>query len=140
MITEDRLHHIIGVARLMKDYCIKNNYSEDYQKEMFTLGYLHDIGYEFGDNLTHAEIGGNMLKNQNYKYYNEVKYHGVPKSEYSSNELDLLNWADMHINGKGSYVTFEDRLIDIANRRGEDSVAYKCAKQVIEELKNKGFN
>ena len=140
MITEDRLHHIISVARLMKEYCEKHNFDSEYCEEMFTLGFLHDIGYEFGDNLTHSEIGGRNLENQNYKYFNEIKYHGVPNCEYFSKELDLLNYADMHIDGKGNFVTFEERLLDILARCGEDSVAYINSKIIIKKLKEKEFN
>lgn len=140
MITNDRLNHILAVARLMKNRCIEQNKDDSYTKDMFTLGLLHDIGYEFGENFNHSEVGGDMLKNQGYKYYNEIKFHGDPNANYSSPELDLLNFADMHTNGKGEYVSFEERLVDIASRRGKDSEAYKTSKQTIEKLIQKGFN
>ena len=140
MISEDRQKHIISVARLMKEYCVKHGFDDEYAEDMFYLGILHDIGYEFGDNVSHMEVGGNILKRQNYKYYNEVMYHGNPNCEYSSKELDLLNWADMHIDGKGNFVTFDERLKDIANRRGKDSMAYVNSKFIIKDLINKNFN
>lgn len=58
---------------------------------------------------------------------------------YESPALDLLNFADMHINKKGEYVSFADRLQDIANRRGKDSPHYKNCKVVIDGLLAKGF-
>lgn len=140
MITSDRLNHIVAVARYMKDYCLKNGFDEYYCKEMFTLGILHDIGYEFCEHAKHNIVGGELLEKQNYKYANEVKFHGVPNSNYSSLELDLLNCADMHTDGKGNYVTFDERLWDIKNRRGEDSDAYKNSKQIISDLISKGYN
>ena len=140
MITSDRLNHILSVARLMKDYCIEHQYDMSYCEDMFTLGFLHDIGYEFGEHADHNELGRNILHNQDYKYANEIKYHGVSNSPYSSKELDILNWADMHIDGHGNYVSFDGRLLDIKNRRGESSDAYANSILIINELISKGFN
>ena len=140
MITNERYNHIIAVARLMMDETLKK-YPDDEKKaeDMFVLGLLHDIGYEFGDNLDHNDIGGHILERQNYKYFNEVKYHGVCESNYQSNELDLLNYADMHINARGDYVSFDERLEDIKNRRGGESQAYISSKKIIDELIMKGY-
>ena len=140
MISNDRFNHIISVARLMKDECLKRQFPQQYIEEMFTLGYLHDIGYEFSEHADHNAVGAEFLQRQNYKYSSEIKYHGVPNCEYSSFELDLLNWADMHTDGKGNYVTFDERLADIANRRGSDSPAYINSKKIINSLIEKGFN
>jgi len=46
----------------------------------------------------------------------------------------------MHINKKGEYVSFEDRLEDIKSRRGEDSPHYKNSKIIIDKLKEKFKN
>ena len=139
MISNDRLKHIVEIARLMKKYCLENNYSNEYCENMFTLGMLHDIGYEFTEHSEHNCVGGEILKRQNYKYYNEVMWHGIPNSQYESRELDILNFADMHIDSKGNYVSFLERLDDIKNRRGENSDAYKNSKSIIDSLIAKGF-
>lgn len=136
MIDNERLKHIFEVARLMKDKAKILGLDEE---EMFTLGLLHDIGYEFGDSEEHHIVGFQILEKQNYMYSKEVLYHGKPNSEYKSLALDLLNFADMHIDKKGNYVSFENRLEDIKNRRGEQSMAYINSKKVIEELLNKKF-
>ena len=136
MIDNDRLNHIIAVARLMKDNADKLGLDK---QEMFTLGMLHDVGYEFGESEEHHIKGYEMLKKQNYKYSKEVRYHGMPTSDYSSQALDLLNFADMHINKKGEYVSFEDRLKDIASRRGENSTAYINCKIIIDNFKKRKF-
>ena len=73
MIDENRVKHIMGVAKVMKDNASQWGLDE---KDMFTLGLLHDIGYEFGSSEEHHLIGGDMLKNQEYMYYKEVLYHG----------------------------------------------------------------
>ena len=139
MISNDRLNHMINVARLMKQYCEEKGFQKKYCEEMFTLGMLHDIGYEFGEHLNHNQIGSELLKQQGYKYYNEVLWHGVPHCNYTSLELDILNYADMHINGKGELVSFEERLNDIKNRYNQNSVTYKNAEIIIDSLISKGF-
>lgn len=136
MIDLDKEKHIFAVARLMKDNAEKVGLNPE---EMFTLGLLHDIGFEFGGSEEHHRVGYEILKSQNYKYAKEVLYHGMPTNEYSSVELDLLNFADMHINKKGEYVSFEDRLEDIKSRRGEDSPHYKNSKKIIQSLIDKNF-
>lgn len=137
MIDENRLKHIVAVARLMKDNAEK--YGLD-AEDMFTLGLVHDIGYEFGGSEQHHTKGAEILEKQDYKYFKEVLYHGKPNTGYESPALDLLNFADMHINKLGEFVTYEDRLKDIADRRGYDSPHYRNCKIVIDNLKEKGYN
>ena len=136
MIDENRIKHTLAVAKLMKDNALKLGLDKE---EMFTLGMLHDIGYEFIDGEKHTEIGGEILKKQKYKYYKEVLYHGVVNCEYKSRALVLLNFADMHINLKGNFVSFNERLEDIKTRRGENSPQYINSKLIILELKHKNF-
>ena len=131
MIDEDRQKHILAVAKLMQENAKKFGLDE---QEMFTLGYLHDIGYAFGNGENHHIDGSELLKKQNYKYYKEVLYHGKPVENYSSRALDLLNFADMHIGKKGNYLTFDERLEDIKSRRGENSPHYQNSKKVIDRL------
>ena len=137
MIDENRLKHIYGVAKLMAENAEKHGLNK---QEMFMLGFLHDIGYEFGGSEEHHVVGAEMLEKENYKYFKEVLFHGMPNVGYESPALDLLNFADMHINKKGEYVTFEERLKDIAERRGKDSPHFKNCTVIIEGLKQKGFS
>lgn len=127
---------MLGVAKLMRKYAKKLNLDEH---EMFVLGLLHDIGYEFGDNSNHNEIAFNILNKNNYKYAYEILYHGIADTQYSSPELDLLNYADMHIDTQGNYVSFDNRLQDIKSRRGETSPAYINALKVVALLTDKNF-
>jgi len=136
MIDNDRIKHIFAVAKIMKDNA--ENLGLDAQ-EMFTLGLLHDIGYEFGGSEEHHINGYEILKKQNYKYAKEVLYHGKPTAEYYSVALDLLNYADMHIDKKGNYVEFDERIEDIKQRRGEDSPHYQNCKKIIDGLKQRNF-
>ena len=138
-ITDDRMMHILTVARQMKEKSMELGWTEEKSQEMFVLGLNHDLGYEFGENSNHHLIGGTILKNMTFKYYQEVLYHGVNDCEYQSKELDLLNWADMHTDGKGNRVTFEERLTDIAVRRGKESRAYIESEKMCNSLVKKGW-
>ena len=139
MISNDRFKHSIAVARLLKAKCEDCQFGKDFAQEMFMLGLLHDIGYEFGPNSNHNILGGTILEKEGYKYFEEVKHHGRADSSYSSKALDLLNWADMHISGNGQYVSFDERLKDIKNRYGAESSQFDNAKKLIEQLKKKNF-
>ncbi|WP_443596454.1 hypothetical protein [Agathobacter sp.] len=97
-------------------------------EEAFVLGVLHDIGYKFSSQQQeHASIGGLLLKEQGYKYWQEVYYHGIPQNNYDSNMLRLLNYADMITGPTGIYMTIQERIDDIAKRYGEDSWRVKEA-------------
>lgn len=141
MITVDRQKHMFEVANFLKDFAIKEKMKSQDVEDLFTLGLLHDIGYEFLDEKdysTHPIVGGLMLKKQKYKYWKEVYYHGEANCKYKSKFLDLLNWADMHIDGKGNYVSFEGRMQDI-DKRYAGCKNKPDIKPIVDELKAKGF-
>lgn len=139
MIDNDRLNHSIAVSRKMVEIGKSYNLNEEQLQELFVLGYNHDIGYEYGDNEKHRIVGGNILKESNYKYWKEVYYHGEINCEYHSLYLDILNKADMQINKYGKDVGYEKRLEDIKLRYGEDSNIYKKAKILINNLRKEGL-
>ena len=133
MIDNNRMMHIMGVSRLMKQKASLLGLDE---KEMFILGFLHDFGYEFQDLNKHAIFAGEIMENMGFKHYKEIMFHGDIDAEYKSLALDLLNWCDMHIDGKGNFVTFEERLNDIKTRHGENSLAYKNCLTMVDRLRN----
>ena len=134
-ISNDRLKHSVGVARLMYEMSLQKRWSLEKSKEMFSLGFLHDIGYEFSERQEeHPQIGGTMLKRQGYKYWKEVYYHGTVIDEYHSEELMLLDVADMLIDSCGVRVEATERLEDILRRYGIESMQYKGAKLLAKEL------
>lgn len=97
---------------------------------MFLLGYIHDIGYEFSTEQSgHSLIGGELLKEAGYKYWQEVRWHDIPSSPYKSNELLILNMTDLLTNGKGEAATLEQRLADIITEYGIKSKQYKDAQK-----------
>ena len=129
----DRLKHSISVGRKMIEIGKKYNLSDQELKELFLLGYNHDIGYEFSDKVTnHNRIGGEILKNNGYKYWQEVYYHGEPDIQFKSLYLDILNQADMQIDKYGNDVGYKKRLEDIKQRYGINSIQYTKANQIIE--------
>lgn len=52
-ISEDRLHHIIGVARKAYAIAKQRGHSEEFARKMFMAGWLHDVGYEFSEKQGH---------------------------------------------------------------------------------------
>ena len=136
-MDEDRVKHAIAVARKMIQIAKDIGLSENEINDCFIIDYNHDIGYEFGTNESHNIIGGNMLKNSGYKYWQEVYYHGNPEAGYNSLYLDILNEADMKINKYGKDVGYEKRLEDIRNRYGSDAVQYNDALKIIDYLENR---
>lgn len=109
-------------------------------QEAFVIGILHDIGYEFSDiQKEHCFRGGELLKEQEYKYWQEIYYHGVTQQQYASQELDLLNYADMTTGPKGENMTLNERIDDIIIRYGNDSAQAKDAQKIIEKLVKAGF-
>ena len=134
-MDKDRLNHSYAVGKKMVEIGKEKNLSEEEQEDLFVLGINHDIGYQFGNNENHNELGAEFLKENGYKYWKEVYYHGKPNSEYSSIYLDILNEADMKINKEGQEVSYEERLDDIADRYGKESIQYQNAEKVISTLK-----
>ena len=122
-ITIDRIKHSLSVATKMKELVTTDK--EKYQvnpDDAFILGMLHDIGYEFSEEQKeHASRGGLVLKEQNYKYWQEVFYHGISQNEYDSPMLRLLNYVDMITGPTGEYITIRERIDDISKRYGKGS-------------------
>lgn len=138
MITQNRWQHILGVARKAKMLAEKLKPNDtQYAEDMFLLGIMHDLGYEFIEsNASHAAIGGEILKRSGYQYWQEVALHGDEKVDDMTDELFILNCADMSTGPKGEDFTFDERLEEIASRFGEDADAYKKCVIEVEKLKS----
>lgn len=135
MMKLERGVHSLAVAKKMKEIGKEYNLKDNELEDLFVLGLNHDIGYEYTENgVNHEVIGGKILKRNGYKYWKEVYYHGKIPSEYNSLYLDILNKADMQIDSSGSDVGYENRLLDIKNRHGEESEAYKRCKKLVESF------
>lgn len=141
MISAYRMAHQLGVARCVVELARqRGGYSDEELQELFLMGYLHDVGYEFTEDSTeHAAVGGEVLARAGFEYWREVAYHGMPDCPYASPELDILNAADMHTSPVGEPVSYEERLQGIRDRYGEDAPHCANAAAVIEELRRKGW-
>lgn len=138
MITENRWQHILGVARKSYEFALKMRpHDEKYAEDMFLLGLLHDLGYEFTETgKGHALIGGEILKRSGYKYWEEVAGHGYSENAVMTDELFILNCADMSVGSDGRNCTMSERLEDISVRYGKNSYAYIKATLEIEKLQS----
>ncbi|MBQ8481135.1 MAG: HD domain-containing protein [Alphaproteobacteria bacterium] len=138
MITENRWMHILGVARKAKEIAAKFKPNDDkFIEDMFLLGIMHDLGYEFMEsNTSHAAVGGEILKRGGYKYWQEVAMHGDETVENMTDQLFILNCADMMTGPNGENFTFDERLKEIGNRFGKDSAPYQKCIIEVRKLKN----
>lgn len=137
-MDEDRLKHSLAVARKMVEIAKNKSLSTEDIENCFAIGFNHDIGYEFTPNgVNHNVIGGNILKNNGFKYWQEVYYHGENDTKYDSLYLTILNQADMQIDKYGNDVGYDKRLCDIKSRYGEDSIVYKKCFELIEKIRLK---
>lgn len=142
MITEDRIRHMLSVAR--KCYSLAKetyNLSEDDARTCFVMGLLHDIGYEFCEkNSEHPEVGYNMLEHLTNNTYlcnrinNIIKNHGNINVKHNSILDKILNTADLSVDAKGNFVSVEERIKDIGNRYGFNSSNYLDAKKMAEMI------
>lgn len=135
-----RYQHCFNVGKKMYKYAKeKLGWSEKKAREMFVLGNIHDIGYEFdGDKFGHDIALADCLND--YKYTNEIRYHTYFQTEYQSPEMDLLYFGDMTVNGVGKWCTFNERLADLTDRYGKDSIVVKESEDIANYLKEKGFD
>ena len=126
--------HSITVWKIMQQLALEKTGNQDYANDMFVLWYLHDIGKQFWYTADHAEKGWEILRNANYKYWQEIYYHGCVDMKYSSPELDLLNTADMQVLQDWTRVPVIERLKDIWKRHWLDSFQYKNSVKISEKL------
>lgn len=131
-MEQNRIKHILAVADKMRRNAEKFGVDPD---DAYLVGYLHDVGYEY-NRLEHNKSGGSILERNGFKHWKEIYYHGDTNPPYKSAMLNLLNWADMQTDYDGTDVTFDKRLEHIAERYGKESVQYRNATIVIEDVKN----
>ena len=144
MITDEKLHHILGVARKCYAIAKSNGEPEDFCRKMFMIGWMHDVGYEFlpdGNATGHPKVSEEMYLscldpttqavNEFSNTSNAIQFHGhLP--DIVSKEWMILNMADMTIDHTGKEVDVHERLDSIKKRRGQETyeLAYKVAQKV----------
>ncbi len=139
-MDENRCLHSLGVAKKMVAIGKSKGLKISDLNDLFTLGIVHDIGYEFGPSNEHQKLGGLVLKENGYRYWQEVYYHGLVQNEYSSLFLDILNQSDMQIDKMGKDVGYEGRLADIKSRYGEGSNVYISCVNLVNFIKERESN
>jgi predicted hydrolase (HD superfamily) len=141
-IGEDRLKHILAVARRCYEIAKYRGFNETFCRKMFVIGFLHDIGYEFSEsNSEHSDVGYELLKDiiSDEKILLAIKKHGKVVEEQSK-ELNILNCADMTVDSKGNVVDVLGRLKDIRDRYNEHPEVYLTAIGVAEMSNLIGVN
>lgn len=127
LLTRQRAMHCRGVALFMYEYAPVLGLDA---RESALCGWLHDFGYLFGDNRTHAESCGLLLEQVGYRDWRQVAVHGDPQG-LSTPLGVLLNIADMWVSPQGERIGFDARLADVAVRYGADSPQYgECSTMV----------
>lgn len=135
-ISYDRLKHSLAVARKCSEIAEKEfSGTREYCVDMFILGFVHDIGYEFSrEQSEHALRGSEALKRNGYRYSNEVSNHGKPGHVTDSMQQYIIDKADMMTSPEGEPITISNRLDGIARRYGKDSIQYNEAAKLAAEL------
>lgn len=141
-ITDNRLNHIISVARKCY-YLAKHKYgmSEIDARKAFLMGFLHDIGYEFATEApVHPSVAADILNSFNAEEWNElilaVSTHGKPQDFSGTVYQAILNEADLTVNHKGENVTMNERCDDIKSRYGAQSHQYLNAIKMANYIEN----
>lgn len=141
-ISDERLHHIIGVARKAYSLAKELGYSEEFARKCFMLGWIHDVGYEFSYRQEdHPEISVKMLKDlvgnndaaQTQRSLGAILNHGKEISDMTD-EYRILTMADMLVDANGNSATVSQRLEDIRTRYGEYSVQYTVSCRVCRKI------
>ena len=126
-----------GVA--YKSYELARNVfkmEEDVARGLFLMGLTHDFAYAFVKNQTdHEHEGGRILELSGFNWAEAVFDHGDPDVDDWTDELLILNLADMTTSPNGEPITINQRLEDIKNRYGTDSVQATKARKLAERIK-----
>lgn len=139
-IYDSKTKHMLTVARLMYRIALELGWGEDKAREMFLLGYIHDVGYEFAETSDmHPYLGFKISADSGYKYAAIIGKHGCKMNEHTPPELILLNSADLQVDINGEYVGFDKRLKDIELRYGPNSKQAKNAAFNADICRKKGF-
>lgn len=132
-LTPNRLAHMNATAN--RAYEIATTIfgkTEDQARQLYILGFLHDVGYAF-DPADHAHAGGSVLIGLGVAA-DAVYSHGDPNVGFMDDDLLIVNAADMTTSPTGAPMRVEDRLRDIGERYGVDSPHLACARAVADRI------
>lgn len=138
-ISDDRLYHILGVARKAYKIAKDMGKDEDFCRKCFMIGWIHDVGYEFSlFPGQHSDNSAKMLllledtctvSDLQKASYKAIKNHGKYVSDMTD-EYKILTMADMLVDFDGKEVSVMTRLEGIKERYGEHSDQYLTACDV----------
>lgn len=137
-IDNKRIVYCLGVARKMKKLAEQAHPGDkDFANDMFILGLIHEVGFEFTTlDIVANEIGGSALKRNGYKYWEEASHFGIGHCQYKSEALDILNTAILTTSEDGEDISVEEKLEETANSiMGENSIQYGNYKDIATSLK-----
>jgi len=145
-ISNERAAHMHTVAELM--YTLSEKFDDIPKDTAYLVGYLHDIGYMAKPEMHEAESAKLLYFLPQY-LLNIISSHGKTPNQYMEENncglegipdlLILLWYADMSVLPNGNMTTFDERLKDIKERHGIDSVKYKHSFETITWLKENSF-
>ena len=152
-ISENRMKHILAVARKAYQLAKDRGNTENFARRMFMAGWLHDVGYEFSGRAEyHQYASGELIKDffdikpgtvsslpvRDYDYgqnkaFNAVTQHGKHVKELTE-EYIILNTADMLIDSEGREVSVTERLREIREMYGKYSSQYLTSCDICQQI------
>lgn len=147
-ISENKLHHILGVARKCYEIAKEEGYDEEFCRKMFMIGWCHDVGYEFSEETEdHPQISVELIEDLVCMFCRgdveiskltkqAILRHGKEPTEKDLKNVKwvILNTADLVIDSKGNDVEVEKRLEDIKERYGSESRQYLTSVQRARDI------
>ena len=149
-----------GVAEWMYDHAelvlgcgseLLRSCDDGFRRQMYMIGYLHDVGKAFFSISEHAVLGGVLLSGMMkdrvecgshcspYSPAKVILQHGNPDPAERSGVLDLLNAADLSVDSSGKDIGWKARLEDIRSRYGAGSVEAAHAEALVRQLVEIGY-
>ncbi len=130
---------MLGVARYMYNKAKEVGCDEVAARQLFVVGLLHDVGYEWGNSANHATVGAEVLSGMQFLHAADISKHGNPDAFPMPFATALLNEADLHTSPTGEPMDIGARLEDIKQRHGEGSPQYINVKVLIERMRREGL-
>ena len=106
----DKEQHTFNVGHLMRKLALQLGYSNDFARDMFILGCCHETP---------------VLEFKDYQYITEIMNCKNADCKYNSPALTLLNFAEIHIDERGSLIPTKECLETVEKYYGIDSKEYK---------------
>lgn len=110
MISENKIKHMLGVARKCRTLAESKGLPDDECDAMFIMGLLHDIGCEDEFNLSNGKRSEEMIRNFE-KYLDNccsaIACYGFTLKDWSIFD-EILSKADMAVNYRGIDIDADD--------------------------------